>query len=125
MADSLSFITELFGAVVRLGGVGADLVGDRIELVALELRESKIRLVQALMLAFAAMALCFLGLALLILAVALALPPHWRLPGVVVMAGLSLLAGLWIYSTLRRRLSRWPLAFDQSLAELKKDKACF
>jgi uncharacterized membrane protein YqjE len=125
MADWPSFVTELFGAMGRLGGAGAGLVGERLELASLELREAKIRLVQALILACAAMFLGLLGLAILVVAVAFALPEQWRLYGLVAMAGLCLLAGLGAFFSLRRRLSRRPLAFAQSLAELEKDKSCF
>jgi hypothetical protein len=34
-------------------------------------------------------------------------------------------SGEAVFIGLRRRLARRPLAFDQSLAELKKDTACF
>lgn len=101
------------------------MIGDRLELAALELREAKIHFIQVVILACMGTALCLFGLALLIVASTLALPPEWRLHWLVAMAGISLLVGLLAFLSLRRRISRRPLAFAQTLAELEKDKACF
>lgn len=120
-----SFMTECLKGVGRLGGVGADMLGDRLELAALELRQEEIRLVQVLFLVCLGTALCLVGLVLLLLAVVFALPAEWRLYGLAAMAFVSLLGGLGAYWSLRRRLSGQNPAFAQSVAELRKDKACF
>lgn len=125
MAGLPLFVTEIFGIAERLGGAGMEMLGDRMELAALELREAKIRLVQAIILACVGTALCLFGLGLLLLAVTFALPPQWRPYGLAAMAGVSLLAGLATFLALRRRLAQSPPTFAQSLAELEKDKACF
>ena len=44
-------ISGFTGAAGRLSGVAAQILEDRLELLALEVREAKIRLVQALLLA--------------------------------------------------------------------------
>ena len=50
--DRLPLIMSGFsGAAGRYGGIAAQILQDRLELLALELREAKIRLVQALLLA--------------------------------------------------------------------------
>ena len=125
MTGLSSFVAEFFGVAGRLGGEGVGILGDRLELAALELREAKIRLIQAVILACAGTALCLLGLTLLVVAATLALPPEWRVYGLVAIAGFSLVAGLTAFFSLRRRMARRPLAFSQSLAELEKDKTCF
>ena len=125
MRGLTSLVTEFFTVAGHLGGEGVGMLGDRLELAALELREAKIRFIQAIILVCAGTALCFLGLVLLILAAMLALPPEWRLYGLGAIAGLSLLTGLAAFLSLRRRISRRNLVFAQSLAELEKDKACF
>jgi uncharacterized membrane protein YqjE len=125
MGALTTFVTELLSGAGHLGGEGLGLLSDRLELASLELREAKIRLIQAIVLACAGTALCLLGVVLLIIAVALALPPEWRLYWLFATTGISLVAGLGALFSLRRRLSRRPLAFSQSLAELDKDKACF
>ena len=44
-------ISGISGAAGRLGGIAAQMLEDRLQLLALELREAKIRFVQALLLA--------------------------------------------------------------------------
>jgi uncharacterized membrane protein YqjE len=66
-----------------------------------------------------------LGLLLLVLAGLYVLPPEWRLYGLAGAAVVSMLAGTAVFIVLCRHLGRKPLAFAQSLAELKKDSTCF
>ena len=53
------------GAATRLGGVASQILQDRLELLALEVREAKIRFVQALLLVCMGVVFSLLGLALL------------------------------------------------------------
>ena len=125
MSDPFAALSDLAAAAGRMFGLALDLVVDRLELLGLEAREVKVRLVQLLLLAVFGAALLLMGLALAVVALFLVLPPQWRL----VLAGgggaLLLLAGAVALVALRRRLARLPLAFSQSVAELKKDRACF
>jgi len=124
--DRLPLIISGFtGAAGRLGGIAAEILQDRLELLALELREAKIRFVQALLLAWMGVIFSLLGLLLLVLAGVYVLAPEWRLYGLAVAAAASMLAGAAVFIVLRRHLERKPLAFDQTLAELKKDTSCF
>ncbi len=118
-------LLELAGAVGRLGGLAAETLGDRLELLALELREDRVRVIQLLILAILGSALVLCGLMLLMAAVVYALPPERRLAGLVLLAAAALCAGGAALCALRRRLNSGPGLFAQSLAELKKDKACF
>jgi uncharacterized membrane protein YqjE len=118
-------ISGFAGTAGRFGGIAAQILQDRLELLALELREAKIRFVQALLLVCMGVVFSLLGLLLLVLAGVYVLPPEWRLYAIVVAVAISLLAGAVAFIVLRRRLKQQPLAFDQSLAELKKDMACF
>lgn len=118
-------ISGFTGAAARISGIAAHILQERLELLALELREAKIRFVQALILTFVGMVFSLLGLLLLVMAGVYALPPEWRLYGAVVAAVISLLAGLAAFTSLCRRMGQQSLAFDQSIAELKKDTACF
>ena len=120
-----SSIFGFTGAASRLGGVGVQILQDRLELFALEMREAKIRFVQALILVCFGVVFSLLGLLLLVLAGVYALPLEWRLFGLAVAAVASLLVGVSAFLGLLRVLGRKPLAFDQSLSELKKDTACF
>jgi len=118
-------ISGVSGTVGRFGGMAALMLQDRLELLGLELREAKIRFIQALLLACIGVVFTLLGLVLAVLAILYVLPLEWRLYGVLLAAALSLLAGVVVFMVLRRRLVQQPLAFHQSVNELQKDSACF
>jgi uncharacterized membrane protein YqjE len=120
-----SALLELAGAAGRLGGQAALVLKDRLELLALELREDRIRVVQVLILAFLGAALVLFGLLLLVAAALYALPPEWRLAGLILAAVAALGGGAAALCSLRRRIRSGPGVFAQSIAELEKDKACF
>ncbi len=124
--DRLSLIiSELTGSAGRLGGTAAQILADRLELLVLELREVKIRFFQALLLTIMGVAFLMLGLLLLVLAGVYLLPPEWRVYGLAAAAAGSLLAGVIAFMALSRHFNREHSAFEQSLAELKKDATCF
>jgi len=118
-------ISGFAGAAGRLGGIAVQILEDRLEILGLEVREAKIRLVQALLLACVGVILTMLGLMLLVLAGVYILPPELRIYGLVAVAVASILAGVVVFIILSRHLGRKQLAFDQSIAELKKDMTCF
>jgi uncharacterized membrane protein YqjE len=118
-------ISGFTGTAGRFGGIASQILQDRLELISLELREAKIRFVQALLLACIGVVCSFLGLLLLVLVGVYALDPEWRIYGLAAAATASLLGGTTVFILLRRHLEKKPLAFDQSLTELKKDMACF
>ena len=118
-------ISGFTGAAGRFSGLAAQIIEDRLELLALEVREAKIRLVQALLLACTGVVFSIVGLLLLVLAGVYVLPPEWRMYGLVAAAASSLLAGVVAFILLSRHLGQKSLAFDQSIAELKKDMTCF
>jgi uncharacterized membrane protein YqjE len=117
-------ISGITGAAGRFGGIAAQILGDRLELLALEFREAKIRFVQALLLACVGVVLSLLGLLLLVMIGVYVLAPEWRLYGLAVTAAASTTGGAAVFVVLRRRLKK-PPAFGQSMAELKKDVKCF
>lgn len=122
MTGLASLVSGVLEALAGLGTSASGMLGDRLELAALELREARIRLIQTVVLACAGVVLSLFGLMLLGLAAVYALPPQWRLHALAALGGLGLLAGLWALVSLRRRMV--PL-FAQTLAELKKDRQCF
>lgn len=125
MAETFAALSELTAAAGRLAGLALDMAVDRLELLGIEAREVKIRLVQLVLLAVIGAALLLFGLALAVLALMLALPPAWRVAAAAGGGALFLAAGALSLYRLRRRLARLPLAFSQSVEELKKDRACF
>lgn len=94
-------------------------------LLALELREAKIRVVQVWLLACIGLVFVMLGFILLVLTGAYALPFEWRIHGLVAATIASLVTGVVVCIVLGRHLRQKPLAFEQSLAEMKKDMTCF
>jgi len=118
-------ISGFTGAAGRFGGMASQILQDRLELLALELREAKIRFIQAIILVCMALIFSLLGLLLLVMTCVYVMPPEWRLYGLAFAAAASMLAGTVAFMVLLRHLERKPLAFDQSLTELKKDATCF
>jgi len=116
---------DLSGTAARLSVVVAETVRDRVELLGLELREDKIRLVQVLILACFGVIFALLALILGILALLALLPPEWRVAGMGTLAAACLLGALWAFASLRRRLGQGLHPFAQTLEELKKDRQCF
>lgn len=125
MAGAMAELSELLAACGRLGAVALDLAADRLTLLGLEAREAKIRLVQLLLLACLGAALLVMGLSLAVLAVLLATPAEWRWPVAALGAAGCLLAAVCALVSLRRRISRMPLVFSQTIEELRKDRECF
>ena len=125
MARSSLTISGFTGAASQLGGIAVQLVEDRLKLLALELREAKIRFVQVLLQACMGVVFSMLGLLLMVLAGVYALAPEWRLYGLVVAAVISMIGGAAAFMVMSRHLGRKSSIFEQSLAELKKDAACF
>ncbi len=124
--DRLPLIFSGFtGTTGRIGGIAGQIIQDRLELLALELREAKIRFIQALLLTCLALVFSLLGLLLLVITGLYLMPPEWRIYGLAIATAVSMLTGWAIFVLLCRHLSRKPLAFDQSLTELKKDTTCF
>lgn len=124
----MGFLLEDLDLGGTSGRVGADLaqtLKDRIELMGLELREGKIRLVQLFILTCCFVVLGLLGLILAALALVTLLPAEARAAGLVMLAAASLGAAAWAYFGLKSRLLRPHHMFAQTLEELEKDKACF
>jgi uncharacterized membrane protein YqjE len=116
---------DLGGTSGRIAGALAQTLKDRVELLGLELREDKIRLVQVLILACCGVVFALLGLILAVLAILALLPLEWRAAGMGVLAGACLVAAAWAFAGLKHRLTGRGQMFAQTLAELEKDKACF
>ena len=122
MANQLTSLTEAAG---RLGEMGTEMLGDRLELLSLELQEIKIRFVQLDIFVSASMVFLLFGLIVLTYAALYALPPEWRMYSLLGCAMLSLITGFIFFFLLRQLLKTTSLPFRDSLNELKKDVECF
>lgn len=113
------------GIVQSLRNLAATLVAllrTRIELLATELEEERVRLLQLLF--WAAGALFFLGVGILLLVILL-VAVFWdghRVAAIVALAGLFLAAGIGMAIGVRDRMHARTRLFSASLDELAKDK---
>ena len=115
------------GVIASLRRLGHNLLGavhDHVELVAIELQEEKLRLIQIFLWISAAVISGMLAIAFLSLTIVYLCPERAR---PAVLAGLTLLylaACLAIVLTLRRRLERQPNPFAATVREIARDRAC-
>lgn len=113
------------GIVQSLRNLAATLVAllrTRFELLATELEEERIRLLQLLF--WAAGALFFLGVGILMLVILL-VAVFWdshRITAIVTLAGIFLAAGVGMAIGVRNRMQARPRLFSASLDELARDK---
>jgi uncharacterized membrane protein YqjE len=106
----------------RLGRTGLTVLQNRLDLFRVELTEQKIRLVRMLMLGGAAF---FLGNTALIVISATIVALAGEGARIPVLIGLSLIyaaATLWAFLALRKEIHSSPPPFQETLAELKKDR---
>lgn len=96
---------------------------NRLELFLVELKEERVRLFEALLLAAFGMVCALMALVLLTLTVAVV---FWETHRLLVLALLALAyagAAAAALVSLRARLQRWQ-AFAETLEQLKKDRSC-
>jgi uncharacterized membrane protein YqjE len=122
MDDPVGASDGALGSLRRLLDTGLSIGQNRLELLAVEMQEEKLRLVQIFVLvsavvAFALMSLTMLSLTLVVL--------FWESSPLAVLGGLSLLyllatAAAW--RVLSKRLGGQSAPFSGNIAEMKKDK---
>lgn len=114
----MSLRTSVFGVAASLVG----LLRTRLELLALEAGNEKLRLLKTLGLAFGA--LLFLTLAVLVFTVAIAVafwPTEDRYVALGWLAAIYGVIGVALFSLVRRELLEGPLPFSATLEELGRD----
>lgn len=107
----------------RMAGTILAIVQNRLELAGVELHESKLRFIEALMLALAffflaAMALVFISLTLVAV--------YWEYR-IYILSGLSgvfLLGSAILVISLKKCVRNWPSPFASTIHELQKDREC-
>lgn len=115
------------GFLGSLREFGASLLAtmhSRVELVALELQEEKLRLVQTFVWISAVMFALFLTLGFASVTVLYLTPPAQRPLVLVALSSFYLLATVALTLGLRRHVRSQPRPFNATLEELEKDRAC-
>jgi uncharacterized membrane protein YqjE len=108
----------------RLGNTVLAIIQNRLELLLVELQEERIRLFNALLLIAVVLALGAFTLAMAAGALSIVVWNEFGTKGLWTLSGLGLVSTLLAYWRLRKRLRHWPL-LPESLAQLKKDRACW
>jgi uncharacterized membrane protein YqjE len=121
MGESETPRPGLLATLRRLGATVLAILHNRLELLAVELQEERVRLVHALLLAAAVAALGCFTLAAAATALFIVVWHRWGAPGLLGLSALGLLGTLLLYWRLRVRLQNWRL-LSGTLAELKKDR---
>jgi len=114
----------LFAALRRLLDTALALAQNRLQLLAVELQEEKIRLVDLLV---RLVVVLVLGFMTLIAATALVVVAFWNVAPVTVLVVVTLgygLAAAWLSYSIYQRVRQAPQPFAGTIAEFKKDREC-
>jgi len=101
----------------------SQLLESRAELFLLELKEERVRLVAALLLALTVGICALMSLLLVTFTVVVVFWDSYRIPVLMALTVAYLAGAVGAFVSLRRRLRRWR-AFAASLEQIKKDRAC-
>lgn len=113
----------VFGRLRRLGSTAVGILQNRLELLAVELQEERVRLLDALLLMALVVALGFLTLTMVTVAVLIVLWDKYGVNGLLVVSAAGFVCTLIAYWRLRVRFKNWPFLLG-TLAELRKDREC-
>jgi len=114
--------TGLMGSLKRLLATLASIASTRLELLANELQEERLRLIQMFFFALLAVFCFCMGLLLLSLFVVVLFWDDHRLAVLGSLAALYLGSGFWAGLLFRGKIQEKSKLFSASLAELAKDK---
>lgn len=123
MAESEPRTDGLYQSLRRLGDTVLAIVQNRLELVGVELREEKYRVIEALVVAGMLVFLSVLAVVFLTLTV-VAIFWEYR---VYILAGFGLLYSsgtVFLLFALKKRMQSWPTPFGTTIEEIKKDREC-
>ena len=111
----------MLGTARRLLESARSLLEKRVELFLIELKEERIRLFDALLLAAAAVTCCLMTLVLVTFTLVVI---FWENHRVLVLALLTAAyagSAVWAYTSFRSHLRKWN-SFDETLGQIKKDR---
>jgi uncharacterized membrane protein YqjE len=111
------------GASLRSLATGAlGLVAAHVELLGIEIQQEKERVAELMVLGACALVLFGMTLVLLTLLIVAALWDSYRLPAIGGLAMLYLALGIYLVSSMRRKIDSHPNPFAGTAAELEKDR---
>ncbi|MDX3904754.1 MAG: phage holin family protein [Pigmentiphaga sp.] len=114
---------HLLSSLRTLAATCVGILRTRLELVAIELAEEKSRLMGMLLVALAALLCLTLGLMMFsFLIVVVFWDTEYRHLAIALVGAAYLLVGLVMLFMVRRQASHAPIAFDDTLAELQRDR---
>jgi uncharacterized membrane protein YqjE len=121
MGEHASSPAGILESLRKLGRTGLTLLHNRLALFSVELEEQKARLVKVLVLAGAAVFLGNTALLAVSATIVVAAGEQARVPVLIGLSVVYLLAALWAFLALRKELRSAPPPFQDTVAELKKD----
>jgi len=123
MATTTESSPGLFSSVKRLLNTALGGVENRIELFLVELREERFRVFEVMGLGVAAAVLGFMALLTITVTVVVIFWDTARVPVLVGLSVVYLVAAIGVFYWLKARLRDWS-SFSATLTELKKDREC-
>jgi uncharacterized membrane protein YqjE len=112
------------GSLRGLAATTVGIVRTRLELIGIELAEEKSRLMSMLLLALAGLLCLTLGLLMFsFLLVVLFWDTQYRLHAITIVGLVYLLVGAGMLLMVRKQAAEAPIAFEQTLMELERDRA--
>jgi uncharacterized membrane protein YqjE len=114
--------TGIMQSLRNLATTVVALLQNRIELLATDLEEERIRLLQLLFWAAGALFFFALGVLMIAMLIVLVLWDSHRLAGIIVLAAVFLALGVGLAIGVRNRMNMRSRLFSSSLDELAKDK---
>jgi uncharacterized membrane protein YqjE len=113
----------LLGPIKQMLRTASHLLESRAELFLLELKEERVRLLAALLLALAGGICALLALVLITFLIVVVFWDGYRVPVLLALIATYAAGAIGAFVSLRRRLRRWH-AFSASLEQIKKDREC-
>ena len=117
-------VSGIFSSLRRLGDSLIGAVKDHAELLAVELQEEKLRLIQIFLWISAAVFSGMLAIAFFSLTVVFLCPPEHRALALAIMTVLYLGASVAIIAAVRRRIAHQPNPFAATIREITRDREC-
>jgi len=105
----------------KLGRTGVAVLQNRLELLAVEVEEQKVRLVKVLVLAGAAVFLANSALLAVSATIVMLASERARIAVLIALSVVYVSAAAWAFLALRKELRSAPPVFQDTVAELKKD----